>query len=284
MTALVAASVKDTPSAPACSSSQLDGKKALVFGGTKGIGWATSQSLAMMGVQVISIGRAMPTTSPPPGITFVTCDVLDREKLAALFQQNAPFDILISTATGGQRAFGPFLQMDLDGFKNSFDKLWGYANVVRLGTEYLATDGSIVLVRNLTAAAAAAFISNHSLQLLLMILLQLYQVSGAPARRSKPGQIALSAVGGAVENLVRAVAPEIAPKRINIVSPGIIVTPMMGPDTPELREKLGKACAKNIIPRPGEAEEVAQAIVFLVQNKFVTGTTIDVDGGWVHGV
>ena len=39
--------------------------------------------------------------------------------------------------------------------------------------------------------------------------------------------------------------------------------------------------ANNLIPRAGTAEEVAQGIVFLVQNDFVTGTTIDVDGGWL---
>jgi NAD(P)-dependent dehydrogenase (short-subunit alcohol dehydrogenase family) len=41
------------------------------------------------------------------------------------------------------------------------------------------------------------------------------------------------------------------------------------------------ATAKNIIPRPGTADEVAQAILFVIQNDFVTGTTVDVDGGWL---
>ena len=47
------------------------------------------------------------------------------------------------------------------------------------------------------------------------------------------------------------------------------------------RELYETATAKNLIPRPGKADEVAQAIVFMVQNDFVTGTTIDVDGGWL---
>ena len=56
---------------------------------------------------------------------------------------------------------------------------------------------------------------------------------------------------------------------------------MFGPDTPDLREKLDRATAGHIINRPGEAEEVAQAIAFAIENQFVTGTTIDVDGGWL---
>ena len=47
------------------------------------------------------------------------------------------------------------------------------------------------------------------------------------------------------------------------------------------RELYANATAKNLIPRAGKADEVAQAIVFMVQNEFVTGTTIDVDGGWL---
>ena len=44
---------------------------------------------------------------------------------------------------------------------------------------------------------------------------------------------------------------------------------------------LAGATAKHLIARPGTAEEVADGIIFMVQNDFVTGTTIDVDGGWL---
>merc|ERR1712086_520788 len=146
----------------------LEGRKALVFGGTSGIGLATCQSLLARGVQVVAISRN-PREGLPEDLQTAQCDVRDREQMAALFAEQTPFDILVSAATGGDRAVGPFLQMDLDGFQGSFDKLWGYANVVRLGAEHLTADGTIVLV------------------------------SGAPARKCKPGQVALSCVGGAVE-------------------------------------------------------------------------------------
>ena len=227
------------------------GKKALVFGGTSGIGLATSLKLQALGAEVVAVSRDPSKAGALEGITLEGCDVRDREAMSALFAAQAPFDILISAATGGTRAAGPFLEMDLDGYQASFDKLWGYANVVRLGAGHLSDDGCIVLV------------------------------SGSPARRAKPGQAALASVGGAVEQLVRAVAVEIAPKRINVVSPGVISTPMFGPDSDQREKMLAGATAKHLIPRAGTPEEVADGIVFMVQNDFVTGTTIDVDGGWL---
>lgn len=229
-----------------------NGKKAIVFGGTSGIGLAAAKQLAEGGATVIAISRNPDKAgNVPAGITLAKCDVRDREALQALFAEHAPFDILVSAATGGERAMGPFLQMDLDGYQGSFDKLWGYANVVRFGTEHLSADGTIVLV------------------------------SGAPARKAKPGQVSLSSVGGAVEAFVRAVAPEIAPKRLNVVSPGVIDTPMLPAEGTERAEIYKKMTGGNLIPRAGTAEEVADAILFMIRNEFVTGTTIDVDGGWL---
>ena len=233
----------------------VDGKKALVFGGTSGIGAATVTRLAGLGARVTAISRNpdRAINQLPDGVERRACDVRDRAGLAALFADCSGFDILVNAATGGARAFGPFLQMDLDGYQGSFDKLWGYTNTVRLGTELMSKQGSIVLV------------------------------SGAPARRMKPGQVALASVGAAVEAFVRSLAPEIAPRRINVISPGVIDTPMFGPESKQRTEMLEGLTGKNLIPRPGTADEVAQGILFVIQNDFVTGTTVDVDGGWLLG-
>lgn len=101
------------------------GKKAIIFGGTSGIGLATSIRLAAQGAEVIAISRNPEKAGDvPAGITLKKCDVLDRDAMQALFKECAPFDILISAATGGSRAVGPFLEMDMDGYQASFDKLW----------------------------------------------------------------------------------------------------------------------------------------------------------------
>ena len=153
----------------------------------------------------------------PEQVELRACDVRDRDALAALFEDCAPFDILISAATGGARASGPFLEMDMDGFQGSFDKLWGYTNVVRFGANHLADDGCIVLV------------------------------SGTPARHPKPGQIAVGAVGAAVENFSRIVAREIAPKRLNVVSPGVIDTPMFGPESEMRQLRVRRATTRSLV-------------------------------------
>ena len=230
---------------------EVKGKKALVFGGTSGIGLATVMQLQAAGAEVVAISRDPSKAGDISGVTLRGCDVRDADALTALFQAEGPFDILISAATGGSRAAGPFLTMDMAGFQGSFDKLWGYTNVVRFGAEHLSEHGSIVLV------------------------------SGAPARRAKPGQAAIAAVGGAVEQFSRAIASELAPRRINVVSPGVIDTPMFGNDAEARGKMLVGATGKNLIPRAGTPDEVAKAIVFAVENDFVTGTTIEVDGGWI---
>ena len=233
---------------------EIENKKALVFGGTSGIGLAACEQLIDKGAEVIAISRdpSKANSVKHNRLSFESCDVRIEDEVKQIFEKYAPFDILVSAATGGSRAAGPFLEMDMLGFKSSFDKLWGYANIVRFGTNYLSSDGTIVLV------------------------------SGAPARRMKPGQIALSAVGGAVENLVRGVAKEIAPKRINSVAPGVIDTPMFSQEGEDRKIFLNSMTEANTIKRAGKPEEVAKGIIFVIENEFVTGTTVDVDGGWIN--
>ena len=230
----------------------INGKKAIVFGGTSGIGLSATQMLSEKGAHVIAISRnPEKLTQLPKNVTTKKINVLDREAVEKIFQDEGEFDILVNAATGGKRAVGPFLSMDLDGYKASFDKLWGYTNVVRLGTKFLKDNGNIVLV------------------------------SGTPARKCRPGQIAISSVGGAVEAFARGIAPEILPKRINIVSPGIIDTPMSPLEGTAREEYYKKATIANLIPRAGTPDEVAKGIIFAIENEFITGTTIDVDGGCI---
>ena len=231
----------------------LSGKKAVVFGGTSGIGLAAALLLARNGAEVTAVSRKPDKAGTlPSGVGLRACDVLDRSAVETLFNELSPIDILVTAATGGKRAFGPFLEMDMDGYKGSFDKLWGYANVVRYGAQHVKDGGSITLV------------------------------SGAPARNCQPGQIALSSVGNAIEAMMRAVAREVAPRiRINAVSPGTIDTPMVTVQGVEREDLYNKMTKNNLIPRAGTADEVAQGILFVIKNNFVTGTTVDVDGGWL---
>lgn len=230
----------------------IKGKKAIVFGGTSGIGLSATQMLSDKGAHVIALSRnPEKVRNVPKNVTTKKMNVLDRDALEQFFQEVGEYDILVNSATGGARAVGPFLSMDLDGYRASFDKLWGYTNVVRYGTKHLKDNGNIVLV------------------------------SGSPARKCRPGQIAISSVGGAVEAFARGIAPEIAPKRINIVSPGIIDTPMSPLQGKEREDYYNNTTKNNLIPRAGTPDEVATGIIFAIENEFITGTTIDIDGGWL---
>ena len=230
----------------------INGKKAIVFGGTSGIGLSATNMLSEKGANVVAVSRNPEKLKTlPKNVTTEKLDITDKESVEKFFLKIGEYDILVNSATGGARAVGPFLSMDLNGFRASFDKLWGYTNVVRYGTKFLKDDGNIVLV------------------------------SGSPARKSRPGQIAISSVGGAVEAFARGIAPEIAPKRINIVAPGIIDTPM-NPLKGMAREEFYQNTTKSsLIPRAGTPDEVAKAIIFAIENDFITGTTIDIDGGWL---
>lgn len=230
----------------------INGKKAIVFGGTSGIGLSATQMLSDKGAHVIAVSRNPEKLKEvPKNVTAKKINVLDREAIEQFFEEEGEYDILVNSATGGSRAVGPFLDMDLDGYKASFDKLWGYTNVVRYGTKSLKNDGNIVLV------------------------------SGSPARKCRPGQIAISSVGGAVEAFARGIAPEIAPKRINIVSPGIIDTPMSPLQGKDRDDYYKNVTNNNLIPRAGTPDEVAKGIIFAIENEFITGTTVDIDGGWL---
>ncbi len=230
----------------------IEGKKAIVLGGTSGIGLQTSLMLAEKGATVVAVSRDPSKAGEvPSGIRLAALETRDPEAVEAFFNAEEDIDILVNSATGGSRAFGPFMEMDIRGFQGSFDKLWGYANVLRFGVSHVRETGSIVLV------------------------------SGSPARKPKPGQIALSAVGGAVEAMARAIAAEIAPKRINVVSPGIIDTPMVALSGDERTKHYQNVTKTHLIDRPGDPTEVAKGIIFAIENDFITGTTIDVDGGWL---
>ena len=201
----------------------IDGKKAIVFGGTSGIGLSATQMLSDKGAHVVALSRnPEKLQNVPKNVTTKKMNVLDRDALEQFFEEIGEYDILVNSATGGAR-----------------------------GTKYLKNNGNIVLV------------------------------SGSPARKCRPGQIAISSVGGAVEAFARGIAPEIAPKRINIVSPGIIDTPMSPLQGKEREDYYKNTTNNNLIPRAGTPDEVATGIIFAIENEFITGTTIDIDGGWL---
>ena len=236
----------------------LAGRHAVVVGGTSGIGLACVRLAAEAGARVWAAGRsaerreaaAEALADRADRIEWHAADVQDPASLTRLFAAAAPVDILILAATGTDRAMGPFMEMELEGFRRSFGKLWGYTNGIQTGIPHMAPEGAIVMI------------------------------GGAVARKCPPGMIAVSSVGNAVEGFCRALAPEIAPRRVNVVAPGLIETGMFDALPQPQRQAMFEAAAGNItLGRIGQPEEVASMVLAVATNGYMTGTTVDVEGG-----
>lgn len=236
------------------SSAVLEGKNVVIIGGTSGIGLATAEAAADAGARVWVGGRSQAHREAAAArlgdrAEVVEADTHDDGQLTELFRRAGRIDHLVSAATGGTRTMKPLVEQTDEQFQAAFGKLWGYARVARLGVEHMAPDGSLTFV------------------------------SGAPARRFRPNAGALSCVGGAVENMVRCLAVELAPLRVNCVSPGIIDTALFDWMGDEKEERVAQMTRGQLVPRIGRPEEVAGALLYLMGNGYATGTTVDVDGG-----
>ena len=231
----------------------MDGMNVVVIGGTSGIGLATAISSAQRGATVFAAGRSLDKIeacqASYPEIQFRQVDTHDPEGLSALFSEAGPIHHLVGAATGATRTNGPFMSQTDEQFRAAFDKFWGYTHVVRQGVPHLVEDASITLV------------------------------SGTPARKCNPGMISVSCTGCAVEGFVRALTPELAPIRINGVAPGIIDTPMFDHFGEKKAATLDAIGANFPLGRVGQPEEVAEAILLCMNNTYMTGVVIDVDGG-----
>lgn len=231
----------------------LENRNVVITGGTSGIGLAVARMAKEAGANVWGVGRSEERVQSAgeavPGAQFRSLDTHDTDGLVALFTEIGDVHHVVANATGANRTMAPFLEQSQEQFQEAFDKFWGYCKVIRAAASQLADDASITLT------------------------------SGVPARKCGPNQIALSCVGSAVEALTRALAFELAPRRVNVVSPGIINTGMFdrfGDNRDQVLEGMGKNYP---LGRVGHSEEVAGAIIHTMTNGYMTGATLDVDGG-----
>jgi len=105
-------------------------------------------------------------------------------------------------------------------------------------------------------------------------------VSGFLSIRPRPNSAVVSVANGALESMTRALALELAPIRVNCVSPGLIDTPIRAA-MPEAarKEMLAKAAAALPVRRVGLGDDVAKQILAFMTNDFATGSIVYLDGG-----
>jgi len=225
----------------------------VIIGATSGIGLEAARAAAAAGANVWGASRSQDKVDRAgrevPEARFTTVDIHDTDALARLFESVGEIHHLVGCATGADRTMAPFLEQTDEQFREAFGKFWGYCNIVRPAAPRLTETGSITLV------------------------------SGTPARKCNVGMSAISCVGNAVEGLTRALALELAPRRVNVVAPGIIDTGMFD-RFGDQKDEILKGMGKNVpLGRVGKPEEVAAAILAAMTGTYMTGATLDVDGG-----
>ena len=107
--------------------------------------------------------------------------------------------------------------------------------------------------------------------------------NGMAAHRPQKGLTISTAMAGAVEHLVKGLAWDLAPVRVNGVCPGAIRTEAWDELPPDFRKFQEDRLAGQLIPRVGETSECAEAYLYLMRSGYVTGQTLRVEGGWSLG-
>jgi NAD(P)-dependent dehydrogenase (short-subunit alcohol dehydrogenase family) len=231
----------------------LHGQRVLVVGRGSGIARAVALLARAGGADVVVAGRDRSALSAAyrddPRVTTEFLDLTDDESIAALGQRIGRLDHVVSTASA--RARGALADLSRESLRLSLDtKVLGPAMLIKELARQISPSGSVVLF------------------------------SGSNAFKVNVGYLGVAITNGAVDFLVRSLAVELAPVRVNAVSPGVVDTGAWDPlGTDGKREFFDTISSSNPSGRIGTVDDVAQAVIFAMTNTFMTGTMLKIDGG-----
>lgn len=233
----------------------LSRQRIVIIGGSSGMGLATARAAAAAGAAVTIASSNQERlkaalTDLPDTCDGHVVDTRDEASVAALFEHVGELDHLVYTAGDAVRP-QPLADVSLDAARQLLEvRFWGTVTAVKHATPRVRPGGSIVLS------------------------------SGTVAIRPAPGTALAAGAASATEGLTRGLAAELAPIRVNAVRSGAIRTPLWDPVPEPQRTALFAALADRTLTKSiGEAEQIAAAHLYLMENPFVTGTVLTVDGG-----
>lgn len=232
--------------------------KTLIIGGASGIGFAVASALADRENELVLAGRnneklesaRQLLNGRAAAVSTRQLDVSNEAEVIALSHVLGDVDNIVFTA--GSYAPGGFLsEIELTAARLAFDtKFWGSIYTARHLSGNIRPRGTLTLT------------------------------SGFLARRTLSGTLVKSTMNAAIESAAKVLAKELAPLRVNVVSPGLTDTEAYAGMDPKAREKMLQTAAENLpVKAYGRAQDIAKGYLFVLDNPFVTGTVIDIEGG-----
>jgi NAD(P)-dependent dehydrogenase (short-subunit alcohol dehydrogenase family) len=223
--------------------------RAVVMGGTSGIGLAVAETLTESGIKVTVTGRDPVKLAALDGRVSAAeaVDATDRASVTEFFERHGPFEHLVLAFSPGPTGLGPVREVSLADIETAFNgKLFGYLHAIKQA----------------------------------QVTESITMISAASARAALPGTVTLAAVNGAIERIVSPLAAELAPVRVNAVSPGVVDTPWWSfvPDD-QRQAQFAELAGQVPAGRIASPADVAGAVSYLVGARLVTGSILPVDGG-----
>ncbi|MBF4244730.1 SDR family oxidoreductase [Vibrio anguillarum] len=228
-------------------------KTVVVVGGTSGLGFATAKAAICSGSKVIIGGTDYQKLNSAltllgTAATGRVIDVTDESSVSAFF---APIDVVdhlvISAAILRP---GSFLEASIEDLRVNLDsRFWGSVYCIRAAVPKMGSDGSITLT------------------------------SGMVTQRPQASKALPAVAAGAVETLARSLVAELAPKRINVINPGPMRTPLLLNALGHDEQRITAIEKALPLKRLGEPEDYAQAALFLMTNANMNGEALHLNGG-----
>ncbi|MCK6078808.1 SDR family oxidoreductase [Paenibacillus silvae] len=238
----------------------LENKRVVIIGGSSGIGLATAIQAAEAGASIVIAGRSSSRLEAARNqiemvrgdrdrravVETYVLDNQDEQQIETFFTQVGTFDHLFTPGAAYTR--GPLTSDRMIAESCFKGKFWPQYFAAKYAVPYLASSGSIILM------------------------------SGGFSQRPLDGGASYAACNGAIESLGKALAVELAPVRVNVVSPGTIWRE--GQEGTPRGDHFKDYEKMSVLKRVGSNEEIAHTVTYLMTNTFTTGSTLHVDGGY----